>query len=75
MDQTFFGLALFVIGTLVAIFNEPLAKTSLAINRRIGGVVVPLKVARVFNFVGGALCSVGGLVLLLRLMEMPTMRH
>ena len=73
MNQTLFGLALFVVGTVVAIFNEPLARMSIAINKRTGGLVVPLKVARVFNVVGGALCSVGELLLLFRLMSLPAM--
>ncbi|OLE54893.1 MAG: hypothetical protein AUG51_06030 [Acidobacteria bacterium 13_1_20CM_3_53_8] len=62
------GLALFIGGLVGAIFNAPLARISGAIGRGTGGAFSGeeyYNFRRIMNIVGGVLCAVGGLLLML----------
>jgi hypothetical protein len=67
MFQTFYGLGLFLVGLSLAVFGEPLAKISNAMNKRILGIELPLNFVRASTTVVGAACSLYGLLVLLRL--------
>jgi hypothetical protein len=66
------GLALFIGGLVVAIFNAPLARISGAIGK-VTGVAFSgeeyYNFRRIMNIVGGVLCAAGGLLLMLGLLH------
>jgi len=54
-------------GLLIAIFSGPLARTQIAMNKRLLGVELPFGWSRAGGVIVGALLSFSGLLRLLRL--------
>ena len=71
MKQSLFGVAIIIIGYLGLRFSEPLARTSKAINDRIGGLTLPVNWGSRINQISGLLLIVSGLLLALHLIPAP----
>ncbi len=65
MNQTLLGSGLFVIGVVIAVLNNPLAKAGEDVQMSFLRPVWPLKWLRAWLVVGGILCSVIGLLIIL----------
>lgn len=67
MFQTLYGLALVVVGLLIVIFGEHLARLSNRLKKRLLGIEFPLNFGGTANTILGSACSFFGLLVLLRL--------
>lgn len=69
--QTLIGLAIFLFGLLNLIENKPLTKLGCEISERLGSDWLPFSWCRAMTIIGGGLMAVGGLLMMLNLMQIP----
>lgn len=75
MSETLYGLALILVGLLMAIFSTPIARWHNAMNKRLLGVELPFAWVRGSTVLIGALISFSGLLALLRLPPIQSPTH
>ena len=71
MYQTFLGLGIALVGLLVIVFAERLARISRAIGKHTYSLVLPLKWGRAINIVAGVLWLLYGLLMTFHLTTAP----
>jgi hypothetical protein len=71
MYQTLLGLGLSLIGLLLIVYSEPLARMSRAISKRTYSLAFPLKWGRAINILSGSLWLLYGLLVTFHLTPAP----
>jgi hypothetical protein len=69
MKQTLLGLGMTIVGLLVVVFNEPLARFSDVMGNLTGGLTIPRKWNRAINVAAGLILLIGGLLTIFRLVK------
>ena len=70
MKQTLIGLGCVLLGLLLVVFSEPLARTSHAINKYLGPFRPPLELARAMNVLAGVMAIISGILFLFRVLSL-----